>query len=135
MELSEQLASFEKSIEAFQTAVGGPKTAQTSTAQTSDVPLNTKQISQQSTSLPTQFQKIIVALSETQLAPTVGQQMSTYQTEAHRRIRLIGIEAMRLRTAKQPASISRSQQQLNTHVTQLQQFVQAMQAALDGQKG
>lgn len=125
MELSDQLASFEKSIEAFQTAIGDPNTE--------DTPLHTKQISQQATSLPAQFQKIIATLSTTQLHPTVEQQIGTYQTEAHRRLRLIGIEAMRLRTAKQPVSILRSRQQLCTHVTQLQQFVQAMHTAINPQ--
>jgi len=134
MELRDQLASFKESVDELQAAVSDIET--TSTGPTS-VPasLDVEQISQLSKLLPTQFQEIIAGLSDGQLNPTVEQQISTYQTEAHRRLRLIGIEAMRLRTARQPANISRVCAQLSEHLTQLQQFVQAMQAAVSEQKG
>ncbi len=60
------------------------------------------------------------------IAPAVAQRIQPYQTEAHRRLRLIVIESMRLRTARSPASIDRGCSQLLRHLNQLQQFTQAM---------
>jgi len=125
MELSDQLASFEQSIERLQGLIGDVAESDLSL----DGAPNMAEISQQSALLPAQFQAIIAALNDAQLSPAVERQMGTYQTEAHRRLRLLGIEAMRLRTARQPASIARGQQQMSAHVSQLRQFVQAMQAA------
>lgn len=87
-------------------------------------------VSQQVAELSAQFQKILSTIASTNLTPQTEQQIRPYQTEAHRRLRLLSIEAMRLRTAKQPQTIEKGRSQLSAHLTQIQQFVQAMIAAL-----
>ncbi len=141
MGLCEQLGQFENSIKTLQTAV--------EEIGTSDSSLNATQIWQRSTQLSTQFQQMLEAnSSETDSdrsnSPTaestvssaaelaIEREIQSYQTEAHRRLRLIGIEAMKLRTARQPITISRGRSQLISHLHQLSQFVQAMRVAVCG---
>lgn len=80
----------------------------------------------QVTQLQQQFQQILAIIASLDLDPAVEQRLRPHQTEAHRRSRLLGIEAMRLQTAKQPATINRQRSQVEDHVKQLQKFVQAM---------
>lgn len=150
MELGKQLSLFETTLTTLQSALSHsalsdvdiPEPSQLSASQPvptpvppSDPSLTAEQIAQQATQLSAQFQKIMTALSDTQLNAKAEQQIGTYQTEAHRRLRLIGIEAMRLKTARQPTSISRGRSQLHTHLNQLQQFVQAMRATIADPEG
>ncbi len=88
--------------------------------------LNASTIQQQQAQLQKQFQSILATIVNTDIPPLVERQLRPYQTEAHRRLRLLGIEAMRLRTAKQPATLERQRSQLQTHLSELQKFVQAM---------
>lgn len=83
-------------------------------------------VQQQVAQLQQRFQQILAALAEADLAPAVEQRLRPHQTEAHRRSRLLGIEAMRLQTAKQGATIERQRSQLADHTKALQEFVQAM---------
>lgn len=89
-------------------------------------PLNAGTIQQQQVQLQGQFQSMLATAANADIAPMVEQQLRPHQTEAHRRLRLLGIEAMRLRTAKQPATLERQRSQLQTHLSELQKFVQAM---------
>lgn len=89
-------------------------------------PLNAGTIQQQQAQLQGQFQSMLATAANADIAPTIEQQLRPHQTEAHRRLRLLGIEAMRLRTAKQPATLERQRSQLQIHLSELQKFVQAM---------
>lgn len=80
----------------------------------------------QSTQLQQQFQEILATIDNNDLEPAVEMQLRPLQTESHRRLRLLSIEAMRLRTAKQPATVEKTRSQLSAHVSQLLQFAQAM---------
>ncbi len=90
------------------------------------------QICEQVNSLQQQFQPILAAIEGVTgggaIAPAAIQRIRGYQTEAHRRLRLISIESMRLRTARRPILIERGRSQLLLHLDQLQQFTQAMSA-------
>lgn len=72
------------------------------------------------------FQKIIAAIAITPIDPEREQRLRPYQTEAHRLLRLMGIEAMKLKTAKQPETIAKGRSQLTTQLNQLQPFAQAI---------
>lgn len=87
-------------------------------------PLEAGTVQPQISQLQNQFQSILTATAA-DAAPSV-KRLRPYQTEAHRRLRLLGIEAMRLRTARQPATLERQRSQLQTHLTELQKFAQAM---------
>ncbi|MEO1791811.1 MAG: hypothetical protein AAFR25_06270 [Cyanobacteria bacterium J06629_19] len=120
MGLVDQLERFEQSVRALQASVRQASTAQ---------------ILEQSTQLSADFQQIIETTNEEHLNPvaensTAAQQIKTYQTEAHRRLRIIGIEAMKLKTARQPTTVERGRSQLASHLEQLGQFAQAMREAL-----
>jgi len=80
----------------------------------------------QSNQLQQQFQEILATIDNNDLEPAVEMQLRPLQTESHRRLRLLIIEAMRLRTAKQPATVEKTRSQLSAHVSQLLQFAQAM---------
>ncbi len=83
-------------------------------------------VQRQVTQLQQQFQQTLVTVANADLDPAVEQRLRPHQTEAHRRSRLLGVEAMRLRTAKQTATINRQRSQIKDHAKQLQKFVQAM---------
>ena len=76
------------------------------------------------------FQKIIAAIAITSTYPRSDpereQRLRPYQTEAHRLLRLMGIEAMKLKTAKQPKTIAKGRSQLTAQLNQLQPFAQAI---------
>lgn len=83
-------------------------------------------IQRQVTQLQQQFQQILVMIANADLDPAIEQRLRPHQTEAHRRSRLLGIEAMRLQAAKQTATIERQRSQVEAHANQLQKFVQAI---------
>ena len=83
-------------------------------------------VQRQAVQLQQQFQQILAAIAETDLTPAVEQRLRPHQTEAHRRLRLLGIEAMRLQAAKQAATVERQRSQIQAHTQALQQFIQAM---------
>lgn len=87
---------------------------------------NPSDIQQRIIRVQAQLQKIVATLAAVDIPPAVEQRLRSYQTEAHRRSRLLGIEAMRLKTAKQPNTIERVRSQIKAHLSQLQQFVQAI---------
>ena len=88
--------------------------------------LDANAIQQQQLQLQGQFQTMLATVAIADIDPAVERLLQPHQTEAHRRLRLLGIEAMRLRTAKQPATLERQRSQLQTHLSELQKFVQAM---------
>ena len=80
----------------------------------------------QTIQLQQHFQKIIAAIAITPTDSAKEQRLRPYQTEAHRLLRLIGLEAMKLKTAKQAATIAKGRSQLTTQLNQLQPFAQAI---------
>ena len=85
---------------------------------------------QRITQLQLEFQTIIASLNQISLNPEVEQRLRPCQTEGHRRLQLLGVGAMRLRTAKKPETIVSVRSQIEDHLTQLQKFVDAMAADL-----
>lgn len=72
------------------------------------------------------FQKIIAAIAITPIDSEREQRLRPYQTEAHRLLRLVSLEAMKLKTAKRPETIAKGRSQLITQLNQLQPFAQAI---------
>ncbi len=83
-------------------------------------------ILQQTSSLQPQFQSIVEAINIAELSPAVEQTLRPYQTEAHRRLRLLSVESMKLKTARAPETVSQVRSRLKTHLDQLQQFASAI---------
>ena len=85
---------------------------------------------QQVAQLQLEFQKIVASLNDVNLTPEKEQRLRPCQTEGHRRLQLLGVGAMRLRTAKQSKTIMSVRSQIDNNLTQLQKFVEAMAAEL-----
>ena len=68
------------------------------------------------------FQRIVSDLDDADIDPAIEQRLRPCQTEAHRWLRLLGVNAMRLRTAKQPERIDQERSQLAHQLTQLHPF-------------
>ncbi|MGC1307797.1 MAG: hypothetical protein WA885_11245 [Phormidesmis sp.] len=83
-------------------------------------------LQQQVARFQSQFQKTLAAIAETDFPPTVEQRLRPLQTEAHRRSRLLGIEAMKLKTARSPETLTTVRSQIKAHLQPLRQFVQAI---------
>ncbi|MEM6449337.1 MAG: hypothetical protein AAF703_03385 [Cyanobacteria bacterium P01_D01_bin.105] len=76
------------------------------------------------------FQQVMSCLAEVRLTPAVEQRLRPAQTEAHRLIRLMGVDAMRFQTAKQPESFEKVRAQLLSKTERLQGFVQVLAKAI-----
>lgn len=76
--------------------------------------------------LQRQFQQMIEASEGTHIDPQVEQRLRPFLTEGHRRLRLAGVEAMRLRAVKQPAMVQKQRSHIQAHLDQLQKFAQAI---------
>ena len=83
-------------------------------------------VQRQVVQLQQRLRQILAMIAETDLTPAIEQRLRPHQTEAHRRSRLLGIEAMRLQAAKQTATIERQRSQLQAHTQALQQFIQVI---------
>ena len=81
---------------------------------------------QQTHAMQLRFQEIIKAVESAALPLAVEQKLRPYQTEAHRRLRLLSIEGMKLKTARSPATVAQVRSQLKDHLDQLEQFAIAM---------
>ncbi len=80
----------------------------------------------QASSLQPQFRLIVEAIDTSEFSSAVEQTLRPYQTEAHRRLRLLNVESMKLKTARAPETVSQARLRLKNHVAQLQQFVSAI---------
>lgn len=76
--------------------------------------------------LQPEFQKIMAMVSAADLTFEAEQRLQPYQTEAHRRLRLLSVSAMKLRTAKQVETLQGVRSQIKDHLIQLQKFAEAM---------
>lgn len=76
--------------------------------------------------LQSRFQDILTAIAEADIELAVEQRLRPFQTEAHRRLRLLSLELMKLPMAKQPETLARSQAHIQDHLNQLQHFLQAI---------
>ena len=122
----EQVSIFLRSLEDLSTSVSKNTEALAAVA-----------VQQRTAELQQMFPKLLQLLNEatnlegtiletTNLEPIAHQRLRTYQTEAHRRVRLLSIEAMKLRTAKQPETLEKVRSQLQEHLDQLTKFIQAI---------
>ena len=80
--------------------------------------------------LQSEFQGILASISAADLRPETESQIRPCLTEGHRRLRLLSVAAMQMRTAKQPETLERVRSQIGDHLTQLQKFVAVMVDAL-----
>ena len=87
---------------------------------------NMTMLLQQTHAMQLRFQEIIKAVESAALPLAVEQKLRPYQTEAHRRLRLLSIEGMKLKTARSPATVAQVRSQLKDHLDQLEQFAIAM---------
>ncbi|MEL6259588.1 MAG: heterocyst frequency control protein PatD [Cyanobacteria bacterium J06626_6] len=118
MKLCEQIRVFNESLEILNQSLDQ---AISTTAETLPIESHLSQ-------LRAQFQQIIADLADTDIELGIEQRTRSYQTEAHRRLRLLGVEAMRLRTAKDPVRSAAVRSQLQDHLDQLRQFTAAIAA-------
>ena len=81
--------------------------------------------------LQQQFSQVIAAIAATSLSEAQNAQLRPCQTEAHRRLRLLGVEVMKIRTAKQPETLAATRSQVIGHLEEIQAFVQKMAQVLD----
>lgn len=84
------------------------------------------QLQQQVATLQKNFQHIVATLADAHLAPETEQRLRPYQTEAHRLLRLLGVAAMKMSAAKQPATIEKTRSHFAGQLDKLQPFVQAI---------
>lgn len=84
----------------------------------------------QSRSLQQQFREILSLAAETAFSPGIEPQIRPCLTEINRLVRLIGLDAAFLKTARQTQTVQARQAQLRERVTQLQALCQALQIAL-----
>lgn len=87
---------------------------------------NASAVQTQMIQLQQHFQEIIAAIAITPIDPEREQRLRPCQTEAHRLLRLMGIEAMKLKTAKQPETIAKGRSHITTQLNQLQPFAQTI---------
>ncbi len=78
------------------------------------------------------FQQIVNLLAEAVLDPRREQRLRPYQTEAHRLLRLIGVTALKLRTARQPETWQQQRSHLTAQLSQLHPFAQAIADEVGG---
>jgi len=76
------------------------------------------------------FQEIVTHLADADLTPTADACIRPAQTEAHRLLRLMGVDVMRLKAAKRPEVAKKLRSQLLNQTERLQGFGQAMLEAL-----
>lgn len=76
--------------------------------------------------LQQQYQEIIATFESIRIDPQVEQRIRPFLTEGHRRLRLAGVEAMRLQAAKQTATVEKQRSLITAHLDQLQKFAQAI---------
>ena len=96
----------------------------------SEIAESSQAASSQVVQLQSQFQQIVAGLSESDFNPTVERRLRPLQTEGHRQLKLAGIAAMRLKTAKQPQTVAAMQSQVIEHLSQLQNFLESMASEL-----
>lgn len=126
MSLCQLAQEFVRSLEQLQQITDAPAT--TSTKKETVEQSQSTDILQRSLQLQTQFQEILAIVATDGINPQTEARLRPLQTEAHRRLRLLSMEATKLKTAKQPATIEKTRSQLTQHLTSLMQFAQAIQS-------
>jgi hypothetical protein len=144
-DLRSQIESFLYSVNQLHSALfptapedSGPEHSGLEDSRTAQA-IDPKAIHQQIIQLQQQFQAILAAISAVEecnpsialsadpdIHPATVQRLQPFQVEAHRRLRLLAVEAVRLKAAQQTATLQRSLQQVQTHLSALQIFAQAM---------
>ncbi|MFK8182676.1 MAG: hypothetical protein AB8B99_04825 [Phormidesmis sp.] len=84
------------------------------------------QLQQQLLQCQSLFQKIVAQLAASDLTPEIEQRVRPAQTEAHRLLRLMGVDGLRLAAAKRPETLAKLRAQLLTQTESLQGFVQVI---------
>ena len=77
------------------------------------------------------FQNVVASLAAADLTPAMEQRVRPAQTEAHRLLRLMGVDAMRLSAAKQPETMERLRSQLLSQTERLQGFIEVIAQAVE----
>lgn len=92
-------------------------------------PLDKSSICALITQLQTQFQDVMQPGSESSDAAAQTQSSLPMLTEAHRWLKLLSIEGMKLRTARQPSSLEKVRSQIKSHLNSLLPFLTALENA------
>ncbi|MEO1636818.1 MAG: hypothetical protein AAFS04_17250 [Cyanobacteria bacterium J06631_9] len=145
--LHERITAFEQSLKSLEKAVleqsklaespkGGKLSSDGTTAQTHALQggFQAGSISQQANQLQAQFQEMLTAATNADMPPQIEQRIRPFKTEAHRRLRLLGVEAIRFQAAKQPANIEKCREQMQAHLLQVRQFIQAIADTIEPNK-
>ncbi len=133
-QLCDLLEDFLAALGAVQSAITLTSTVTNSSVVSSVIPLNSTlnavAVQKQVLQLQQHFQRIIELLSESVAQSDQQgdqeQRLSSYQTEAHRLLRLMGVVALKLRTAKQPETLEQQRSLLEIQLNQLRPFAQAI---------
>ena len=72
------------------------------------------------------FRLHLLSLSLDEFAPSMQHWMQSYQVECDKQLRLLGLDAMSLRAARQPATIAQRQQQVSDRLSTLQRYCAAV---------
>lgn len=115
--------TFAKAIDDLQAAIRSDSRLEQSATGHDHAP---QSVSQSVAHLHQQFQAIIAAFEAAHINPQTEQQIRPFLTESHRQLRLAGIEAMRLQTAKQAATVEKQRSLIQSHLAQLQKFASAI---------
>jgi hypothetical protein len=122
--LLSQLDELQRAIASIAIAPDTDFASYKATAETASTPSS---FSEGVTQLQRQFQGLIAMLSDDNgLTVQVEQRIRPYQTEAHRLLRLLGVDSLRWQAAKQPATVESLRSRLAQQLSQLQAFVQAI---------
>lgn len=72
------------------------------------------------------FRQQILSLPFDELAPSMQHWMQSYQVECDKQLRLLGLDTMSLRAARQPTTITQRQQQVRDRLGTLQRYCTAL---------
>jgi hypothetical protein len=83
-------------------------------------------LKQATTELQKFFQEQISCLNLDELAPDLAHFILSYQVEIDKQLRLLAMDVSFLQAARQPATLSQRQQQIDDRLTTLQRYCEAV---------
>lgn len=87
---------------------------------------NAPTLQSETTNLQNFFREHILSLPMAELTPSLQHWVQSYQVECDKQLRLLGVEAMRLRAARQSATIEQRLQQVRDRLDTLQRYCTAV---------
>lgn len=127
--LVQRLVSFDALLEGIRSQLSQPVLSEQAQSQP-DTTATFLGVRQQLLQCQPLFQEIVAQLANADLTSVVEQRIRPAQTEAHRLLRLMGVDAMRLAAAKKPETKDKLRSQLLTQTERLQGFLQVIADAM-----